>query len=226
MIKVLSRHEVAEQLRQLSRLYVNAQKYRNKYTNMFFGKSPYLDNSIEDWGSYFKREAVKHLDMESDLVKKISKLLSQHPWYVWLKDIKGVGPVIAASIIGELDGSRYESIEKESKKTLPKFLGYGRSFESTADLWSYAGWGIRDGKAMKRKIGEQASWNKYLKLTCYKFIESTIKSRGTYRKCYDDRKEYEQKNHPDLTKMHIENRARRYVIKKFLSDINHELILR
>jgi hypothetical protein len=212
---------------------VTTQKYRNKYGNLFRGKLPYLGDpdqqaiwkqNLEEWGGN------SLMNVESELEKQMRKLLKSHPWSAWFDAVKGVGPVIAASIIGELDGARYGHIEEGQVKEgeerpIAPFLGYGREFESTADLWSYAGWGVRDGKAAKRKKGEASAWNNYLKLACYKFIESTIKSRGTYREAYDTRKEYEAVTHPELTKGHINNRAKRYTIKKFLSDINHNLIL-
>lgn len=230
---VQDRHQIAENLRQLSRMYVVSQKYRIKYGNFmgfvkdteseFGGKFQYYDNPElknkigSSWANF---QTIEH-----DLTKQINAELAQHPWHAWLKNIKGVGPIIEASIIGELDGAIYGHIEEgEEKKTKSPLLGYGRKFESTADLWSYAGFSVKDGKAVKRKVGEKSTWNKYLKLTMYKFAVSQIMAKGTYRELYDQRKVYDAQLHPELKPIHIENRSRRYIIKKFLSDINHNLI--
>ena len=217
------RHRVAEQLRQLSRLYVNAQKYRNKYGNMLFSKTDYLEGDKKEWELFFKTQLSKNMDLEKGLDKKMDELLPQHPWSEYLLKIRGVGPVIASSIIGELDGAIYGHIEKDSTEK-PELRGYGREFERTSDLWAFAGYAVKDGKAAKRKTGETSAWNNYLKLACYKFSENQIKQGTTYRKVYDDRKLFEQTNHAELTKGHIHARAKRYMIKKFLSDIKHDLV--
>ena len=220
-----NQHEVAEQLRQLTRLYINAQKYRIKYGNMFQGKIQYIPYESEEWGIKFASSAADYEKIEEKLLKEIKETVKLHDWSKWLGTIKGVGPIIAGSIIGELDGAIYGSIEKDHKVNKSDLKGFGRKFESTADLWSYAGWGVVDGKAQRKKRGEAASWNKYLKLTSYKFIDSTIKSKGTYKPVYDNRKIYELQNHPEFSKMYIHKRAMRYTIKKFLSDVRYNLIL-
>lgn len=222
------KENVAEELRQLSRLFVLTEKFRNKYNNLNNSKLPYL--SDESWADQFKLQSKNSHEHEDIIKKSIEKLTKQHPWGEYLLSIRGVGPVIAGGIIGELCGDIYSSIDKGNIKEggkLPKpvLVGHGpRTFERTSDLWAYAGYGVREGKAIKRTTGETSSWNKYLKLLCYKFAENQIKQGEEYRKIYDERKTYEQSTHPELTKGHIHNRAMRYMIKKFLSNINHDLL--
>lgn len=215
-----NQNKIAEQLRQLSRLYVNSQKYRNKFGNLLRSKFQYVEDKDTETEvlSKFKDMA----GMEKVYEKKMKKLLPLHPWSEYLLGIKGVGTGIASSIIGELDGAVYGSIEKGKKVTKSDLKGYGREFERTSDLWAYAGYAVKDGKAVKPTHGEKCNWNKYLKLACYKFAENQIKQGDRYRKVYDDRKEFEQ-NNKELSKMHIHRRSMRYMIKKFLSDVNHDL---
>ncbi len=203
------------------------QKNRIKFSNQAALRGKMLDvvDKEAGWGKYFTLETTKYKEGEVELKKKIGKFVLLHSWGKYLLAVTGIGPVIAGSIIGELDGFRYGSIKKDEKRVVSKIEGVGREFDGTANLWSYAGYGVSDGKAQKRKSGELASWNKYLKLTCFKFAESVIKAGGSYREVYDTRKLYEQKNHPDLTKMHIHRRSMRYMIKKFLSNINHDLLM-
>lgn len=217
---------IAEQLRQLTRMYVETQKNRIKFSNQSLLRGKMLDVVDKDgkWGDYFKLSVNKYKESEQKLKKKIEELVKQHPWGEYFLKIKGIGPVIAGSFIGELNGFRYGTIEKGTKRVVSELKGMGRTFESTCNLWAYAGYGVIDGQAQKRKAGEMSNWNKYLKLTCFKFAESFIKVGGPYRDIYDKRKEEEQKNHADLTKMHIHRRSMRYAIKKLLSNINHDLL--
>lgn len=219
---------VAEELRQLSRLFVLTEKFRNKHQNLRNSKIPFLTD--EKWLGEFELQKKRGKEHEHEIKKSIETLVNQHPWGEYLMSIRGVGPVIAGGIIGELCGDIYASIDKGNIKEggkLPKpaLIGHGpRTFERTSDLWAYAGYGVRDGKAAKRTTGEASSWNKYLKLLCYKFAENQIKQGTDYRKIYDERKAYEQTMHPELSKAHIHNRATRYMIKKFLSNIKHDLL--
>lgn len=227
----MKKNEIAEQLRQLSRLYVNSQKYRNKFGNLLRSKFQYVDDKDTETTVMGTFKDIS--GMEKVYEKKMKTLLPQHPWSKYLLSVRGLGTVIASSIIGELDGARYNAIEKDRKVTKSDFLGYGKDFEKTSNLWAYAGYAVKDGKAVKPTHGEKCSWNKYLKLACYKFAENQIKQGDKYRKVYDDRKKYEQARQKGvenqmaagLSKMHIHRRAMRYMIKKFLSDINHDLII-
>lgn len=218
---------VAERLRQLTRQYVEMQKNRIKFSNQSMLRSKMLEVVDKEgkWNEYFDVQVKQNKEFEEELKKKIDKLIKQHPWGEYLMNIKGIGPVIAGSLIGELNGFVYGTIEKDSKNVVSKVLGKGRHFEGTCNLWAYAGYGVNNGVAQKRTAGEKSSWNKYLKLTLFKFAESFIKGGGPYREIYDNRKLYEQEMHPELTKMHIHRRSMRYSIKKFLSNLYHDLSL-
>ena len=237
---------VAEQLRQLSRIYVLIQKHRCRYDNLVGSKLEYLQDT-DKWKKFFERNSKTFKETEIGLKKELEELVKQHEWGNYLLNIKGVGAGIAGSIIGELCGNIYAHIEKDNKKIggkmpKPKLLGYGpRKFEKTSDLWAYAGFTVNNGKAVRRKRGEAFSHNSYLKLICYKFAVNQVKQGDYYRKLYVKRLEYEAKRQPewylgkkvnnkgkeyDSYSLHCRRRAERYIIKKFLSNVNHHLVLK
>lgn len=226
---------VAEQLRQLSRLLIATQKYRIKYKRSFDMKKTLLDDEIiKEVFASLNADGAKKDETEKQIETLMKKLLKKHPWWPWFESIRGVAHITAASLIGECDGLVFKSIEKgtemeekdEMNRTIIKMekLGYGRTFESTSDLWSFAGYGVKDGKAVRMTHGQAANWNKYLKVSCFKMMDSTIKSNGDYRKYYDERKVYEKKRDPEMSDGHAHNRAMRRAIKIFLADFKHECL--
>jgi len=174
--------------------------------------------SFDNWDGFFKDKLELFYEIEKMVMKRIKKVLVGHPiWEGYLKDVNGVGPVIAASLIGE--------------------IGDANRFEKTSDLWAYAGKAVIDGKAQRRTRGQKSNWNKYLQLALWKFGSSVMKVGARYKskycELYYSRKQYEIENHDrtcktiqekgkcSAPKLHIHSRAIRYVEKKFLSDLYH-----
>ena len=224
---------IAEQLRQITRIYVLTVKYRNKFNNLIRTKLEFVDNEKhkEKWDVFFTNLSSLHQEMEKEIKKEMKALVLQHPWGKYLMSIRGIAERVAAGLIGEFCGAIYGSIEKdekekEGKTPKSKFISWGpRQFEGTANVWAFAGFSNQpDGKAMKRRTGQAYPHNKYLKQTLYQFVEKQIMLKGDYYEAYKERKEYERKKAPELSKGHIDNRAKRYTIKKFLSEIKHKLI--
>lgn len=238
------RHFIAEQLRQLTRLYIQTQKFRIRNSNLWTRRRIDLAMARYDTESNDARqkEMIDSIrTREENITKEIKNLVKLHPWNKWLSGVKGCGPYISGTLIGELDGFVYKPFEKgeksdkieseeyqtmspsEYQKTLKsKFSGYGRSFDKTSNLWHYCGYHVVDGKAAKPKKGQLSDWNKYLKQALYQFAETQVKLSGPYRKLYDNRKVYEVKRNKEISKMHAHKRAMRYIIKKFLSDFRYE----
>ncbi len=142
----------------------------------------------------------------------------------WSRDVKGVGPVIAAGLLAHIDITKAPT---------------------AGHIWRFAGldptrtW----GKKQKRP------WNASLKTLCWKLGESFVKVSGkddaVYGKIYLERKEYENAKNENgdyreqaeagakrvgkstesyksykegkLPKGHIHARAKRYAVKLFLS---------
>ncbi|MBA7485416.1 hypothetical protein ES707_20962 [subsurface metagenome] len=108
-------------------------------------------------------------------------------WDAHLKDLKAVGPVIAAGLIGELGG---------------------RQFDNDSSLKHYAG--------MVPK-SEFHDYNRYVKVILFQFIEGVIKHRTPkWRELYDDIKTFYAKKHPDWSKGKVNNYAKKFIETKFL----------
>ena len=167
--------------------------------------------------------------LEKKLEKKILKELKKVPVYrEYLINVKGVGPMLAAVLISEID------IEKAS---------------NVSKLWQYAGCnsGLVRGKK-KGKDGEiivtdewvrgdrlttgyLAPYNKYLKTKLLGVMaDSFIKCKSPYTEFYYNMKErLEHSEKPvngnlektwkDESLAHRNNYARRYMMKQFLIDL-------
>ena len=155
----------------------------------------------------------KFSEMEKEIIRHLKKAIAQEPlWKDYLKGVKGIGPVIASGLINLIDFKKARHV---------------------SSLWKYAGRDVVDGEARSRKkkhlvpktyknkqgkkIKTQGiSFNPLLKTLTWKAGVSFLKSGSPYRKIYDERKKYERRKHPELTRGHIHNRAMTYMIKRFL----------
>jgi len=126
----------------------------------------------------------------------------------FLKHVNGIGPVMTANLI-----RRIEYCED-----------YG---PHVSNLWSYAG--LAPGQ--ERKKGEQANYNVDLRTLCWKISEQLIKGNSLYKQYFYDPykeeqlekmekagegKEDEFEGSPPSSRGHAHNRAKRYMVKKFL----------
>ena len=168
--------------------------------------------------------------MENQIKGALDRYSSAHPIGRWMKDIKGIGPVISAGYLANVDITRANTAGK---------------------LWAICG--VSPGRD-KRVRGEKLSFNPALKRLTY-LVGQSFKRLSTndedayYRHVYDQRKAYEKakneaKDYADtaahvlatkkfrddttakafygqgmLPPAHIDNRAARYAAKMFLSDL-------
>jgi hypothetical protein len=150
-------------------------------------------------------EPVTFMKKEEDVIlKQIKPYVHNSVIYdKWMRGIKGVGPILAGSLIATIgDVKRFDNISK---------------------LWAYSGLSVKDGKAVRLKAGQQANWNSFLKMTCWKLGESFVKTHGFYNKLYKEFKE-EYSKREDLKqgkgyKGHIHAMAKRKAVKIFLSHL-------
>ena len=93
-------------------------------------------------------------------------------------------------------------------------------FHCVSALWKYAGMHVVDGKAPKMRRGQKVTWNPKLRSVCYNIGRSFVLNRSSpYRVHYDRFKEEERQKNPELSKGHIDARARRKTVKLFLSHL-------
>ncbi len=146
---------------------------------------------IEHWAETFD-ELNKALDAEiAEEVKDIQ--IVQH-----MRNVKGIGPMLAAKIIAMIDISRSDTVSA---------------------LWRYAGYAVVEGKREYPTKGQRLHYNTRLKSTLYLLAGSFLKSNSPYRRVYDDARVYYEANRPDWTKSHQHLASMRKMIKVFLSHL-------
>jgi len=139
----------------------------------------------------------KLYETEKELYKRLDAWSRKHSLRTeYLNHVKGIGPVLASGIIAWLE----EPIKKANH---------------VSQIWSYCG--LAPGQ--ERKRGEKTNYNPKLKTFAWKIGESFIKFKCFGRKLYDSFKEQAKQKHPDWTKLHIHNYARRKVVKLFIASV-------
>ena len=155
---------------------------------------------------YKRREDVTAL--EKILEKEIAKEVHKHPlWKVFLEDVKGCGPGMAAVIITEFDIHKAPTV---------------------SNLWSFAGLAPGKDKLVK---GQKCTFNQFLKAKlCGVLGSGFLKAKSPYREFYDNMKNRlesknwgtESKNPTDKKRPkagHQHKAANRYMVKMFLKDL-------
>lgn len=104
--------------------------------------------------------------IEKNVKRDMTRVLEPIPLYQeWFSKIRGVGPLLAGAIIGE--------------------IGTIDRFEHISNMWSWAGFGIHNGVADRRRVGEKSHWNPVMKNIGWKTGKSFVKLGGYFRQSYD-----------------------------------------
>jgi len=121
-------------------------------------------------------QVIKYLAGQSEVLEEqikraLDRYTDSYPIGTWLKSHTGIGPVIAAGLVSNLDITKAPT---------------------AGHFWSYAG--LCPGQ--KRVKGQKANWNPALKRILWLAGESFVKVSGKphayYGQLYKQRKEYEQ----------------------------------
>jgi len=137
-----------------------------------------------------RKDIIETLSKEVAIInRQLSKLLKENSlWTVYLKDIKGVGPITAAGIIG--------SVRRFSR------------FSSRDSLRHFAGMITKKGNC---------NYNRHLKQALYNFVEEIVKNRTQpWRSLYDNIKIYYKEKHSDWRPAKVDAYARKFVQTKFV----------
>ena len=107
--------------------------------------------------------------LEAQGLRKVKRLVDKHPvWKGFLKPIKGIGPTLGGVVLSEIRVDRAPTVSA---------------------LWSFCGLAVRDGEADRKRKGQRASYNPWLKAKMLKVMgDCMIKASSQYRKFYDDYK--------------------------------------
>lgn len=160
-------------------------------------------------------------------------------WERWLKDVPGIGNVIAAELI-MLYYYRFTPVCKECMADLEKIdgtlwcpgceksvkgdgnldhkLGY-KDFATISKWWAYMGRDIKDGKMRKRTKGVTSNWSASGRKLGFTIGDSFNKQTPDHKYkavLLEEKAKYERKQ-PDITKGHRHNMARNNAVKLFLS---------
>lgn len=182
-------------------------------------------NEIEHESLKKLLEAMKKEDSIDKLVTRVlGEFIKNNPIYInFLSKIRGIGPIYSAKLIS--------------------YLGDCGKFDTVSKLWAYTGNHVIDGKAPKRRKGQDANWNHILRTLTWQISDNFVRqNKGYYRKKYDEEKERQlnrvyiigelhkkypgkKKNGKDIysdstihiSKGHAHNRAMRKIRKHFLS---------
>lgn len=180
-------------LKLLTRLFYEAQGQRMAAANRV---RAYEGLGIE---TPFARDALGDAqDYEDHLQAHVRRLLKTHGFYnAWLCHVKGIGPLLAASLLAE--------------------LGSPERFNTVSALWTYSGLQVKNGEAVRRTKGEKASWNPRVKTTAWKIGSQFVKTKDCLgRELYDRYKLYYIERDGADPKWRPHRRALRRVAKDFL----------
>lgn len=164
-------------------------------------------------------------------------------WPEFFDNVSGVGECLSTSLIAEIgDVSRFDTVtslwayagliaeyvkakcenghklimSSDKHKECPVFANdkdepCGGKLEYTERI---------TGKAPKRERGYHYLFNARLKKICWQVSEQLVKQGDQfYRDIYYKEKEKHINAQPELTKLHIHNRAKRKMVKMFLSNL-------
>lgn len=162
--------------------------------------------------------------LENDARLALSRELRKSPFAAWQKSRKGIGEKQAARLLGVI-GDPYWNTLHDRPRTV-------------SELWSYCGYSVDGGSAVRRRKGEVANWSKVAKSRAFLMAESCVKQlTGEYRAVYDDaRAKYADAVHPvdcarcgpkgkpalvgsPLSLGHQHARALRIIAKEILRDL-------
>lgn len=193
------------ELRILVESFYDMQKLRIAMSNRIFaytkaGLLEYIDP---------KPALGKLKEAEKELEKEIKEVVVKHGlWDAWFKDVKGIGPVMAAGIIAWRD-----DISKS---------------DNVSTFWKYHGFSPGQG----RQKGSKLDYNPKAKTHAYKCGIQLLKAKGKYadlyyaaKSKYESREDIKQLHESGDArggmksyKLHIHYMALRSMIKRFLSD--------
>ena len=185
-----------EQYKDVQKIRINFENRERQFRELYADATFPFDPLEPVWerSKVWKRE-------EQSWLKTMETALGLCPvWNEYLKGIEGLGPVLACGLLG--------------------FIGDHRRFKGLRSLWHYCGLHVVNGEAPKRAKGVKVDWNPRFRTLMWQIGKSLIMRKNPrYYPLYVEYKRAEAEKHPELTKLHIHNRALRKVQKDFLKDL-------
>lgn len=149
-------------------------------------------------------EAGKSVELHRKAVeKRLIKLASQLPIAGFIMNLRGVGLLSLAGIIGE--------------------AGDLSAYGNPAKLWKRMGMGLVDGERQRRVCDAEAAikhgYSPSRRSHMWNIGSCIIKAGGPLKDLYVERKEYELTKPETASKLHAHRKAQRYVEKRLLRDM-------
>lgn len=181
-----------------------------------------------------KRSDLTTQKIEAELVKLerlidkiVAERIEDHPAYPWFSKVKGIGGENIAKIIGLV------RVKPDAEKKYAKNI---------SSLWKFAGMHVVAGKAPRREAGKKLEYSSQLRSMCWRLGSSLVRAKGKFYEYYLKEKEKYQaryvnrgfkivpsnelpkdkkgrKYEPEgaISEGHLDNMARRKMIKIFLA---------
>lgn len=108
--------------------------------------------------------------VENDYSRQVERLMRRHPLAAWIKDQRGIGPVLVAYILAS--------------------TGPLSNFPTPSKLWKFLGMHVDStGRAPRRVKGQKAGWSQRGRMTCYQLGASIVKAKsGPWNALYKARR--------------------------------------
>lgn len=227
--KNINLNQYRSQIRTILRTIDDYQNLRIRTGNRLKKKADGTDqkDATENVADVTTESILNSVDLFDDTIAIEDKLTKQlegivkktNEWKLYFKDIKGIGPKMAAIIISEIDPQKAETVSK---------------------IWQYAG--MNSGMVLGKKKEKDGSvvvtgdmvrgdrptsgyvlpYNKYLKTAVAGKIATQLMmaKNPKYTKIYEGAKNFYATNPKwkDATKAHIHRAAIRKMVKQFLAD--------
>lgn len=185
-------------LRILTDLRGTMQRERIAFGNRVGALERADDTGDTESAALIARWYARFLDVEKAADEEIREAVKEHPVYEYICRVKGIGPLLAAQLVAQIDISRAPTVSA---------------------LWRYAGYAVIDGERERPRKGEKLHYNARVKKVCYLIGSSFLKSNSPYRAVYDSGRAYYEANRPEWTKARQHMAAMRRMIKHFLSHL-------
>jgi hypothetical protein len=176
--------------------YQKAQQARIRYGNRLAAVERedhvVTPRELAFYNDWFER----HQERELDAKDAIEEEAEMYPIIEQMVEVKGVGVMLAAQVVAEIDISRDPHV---------------------SSLWKYAGYAVENGEADRHRKGVKSGFNGWLKTLVYRVVRSMMMTRSPYCKLYEPAKEkYLARG---WTKGHADKAAKRIMAKTWLQHL-------
>lgn len=181
--------------------------------------------------------------IEHTLIANLEKAVKTSPLGPWIIAQKGVGLKQAGRLLGTVGDPYWHSGYYETGEIDKHGDSVTKAYDrprTVSELWSYCGYGVRNGEAPRHRKGQQGNWNDSARMRAWNIAGACLKAQGDYAQVYyAAREHYENAVHGQdcvrcgpagkpalagspLSLAHQHARGLRKVAKEFLKDMWRE----